>query len=114
MLRWRIYYGDGGTYDNLSGPAEDAPGQNVQVIVLADEQVGRSMWHSKDFYWYDDGLWVAGDDFGLWDYLTLPGWKKVLFGRTLTKTEFKHVLEIAMADPDFQTKSAWHQNEARV
>lgn len=112
-VEWRIYYGDGSTYDNLSGPVEDAPSRDVQVIVLADELVGRSMWHSKDYYWYDNGLWVAGDDFGLWDYLSRPGWKKVLFGRTLTKPEFLMVLEKAQADTGFLTKSGWHQTESR-
>jgi hypothetical protein len=114
MLMWRIYYGDGSTYDNLSGPVQKAPARGVQAIAMRDERVGRLVWHSKDFYWYDGETWVGGDVFGLWDYLVRPGWKKVVFGRTLARPDFDALLAKAMDDPDFPPKDGWRQVERRV
>ena len=111
MSRWKIYYGDGTTYSNEDGLLEDAPGINVQVIAQADATVGRRLLDSDDFYWWSDDRWDCGDIFGLWDYLTRPGFKKVLFGRNLHDGDFWKILARARVDPDLPAKSASHPDE---
>jgi len=113
MLAWRIHYGDGATWDDQSGPLQDAPATNVQAIAVADPTVGRFIWSQRDFYWWDAGQWFGGDIFGLWDYLARPGWRKVLFGRSLVRADFEQVMNAALADPDLPAKSAWDDREAR-
>lgn len=110
MTRFRIYYGDGSTYD---GAVEHAPALNVQAIVQEDPHphgTGRYVIHGGgqrpnrvplDYYWWDDAMWVGGDLFGLFDYLQRPGWKKVLFGRTLPDAAYQAIITAAGDDPDF-------------
>jgi len=114
MVAWKIYYGSGVTYGPTSGPLEDAPALNVQAIAVADPTLGRFIWSQRDFYWWDAGQWFGGDIFGLWDYLARPGWRKVLFGRSLVRAEFERVMHQALADPDLPAKSAWDEREARL
>lgn len=92
---WRIYYGDGSTYD---GDPYFAPALDVQVIVENDPRILVHGWHH---YWYEKDQWYGGDLFGLWDYLTRPGPKKVIFGRTIETEDFRQLLESADNDPDF-------------
>ena len=113
VVRWRVYYGDLSTYDLGDGPLEDAPTTNVQAIAVGDATVGRFLWSQRDFYWWDQGQWFGGDVFGLWDYLARPGWRKVLFGRSLVRADFERVMNRALADPDLPAKSAWDDREAR-
>lgn len=110
-LRWRIYYGDGTVYD--PGNPFDAPAQNVQMIANGDRNHGWSLARSNDYYWYEEDLdeWNGGDIFGLWDYLTRPGHKKVLFGRTILTEEFQAILTRAVNDPDIPQKTGWYQME---
>jgi hypothetical protein len=112
-LEWRIYYGNGSTYSNEDGPLEEAPGPGVQVIVASDETVGRYLLHRQDNYWWTGQEWLGGDRFGLWDYLQRSGWKKVLFGRMITDSQFREIFDTALNDPDFPRKSAWHRHEHR-
>lgn len=88
--RFRIYYGDGSTY---SGDPFLAPQTDVQIIVResADSPKGWALLFSKSlhgYYCYRDGSWFVTDDAGFWDYLMCcQGPKKVLFGRTMIRTE---------------------------
>lgn len=106
MCTWRIYYGDGSEVSELD-PYE-VPGLNVQVIVQADEDVGRYVLHGHDFYWWmpDESQWFGGDVFGLWDYLAQPGPRKVIFARSLSNVEYKRILNRALTDPNFAPKTA--------
>lgn len=85
-LEWRIYYGDDSTFTNLDGSPWDAPAVGVVAITVADPSVGRWVARASDYYVYDPAqftpAWEGVDTFGLWDYLTQPGPRKVLFGRT--------------------------------
>ena len=110
MLEWRIYYGDGSTFSNEDGEPQFAPAMNVQVIVVKDtadtiNNVGRRLWFGRDYYWWDDGEWIGGDHFGLYDYLQRPGWRRVLFGRSVPARRFIETRRKALADPDFPAYS---------
>ena len=108
-MNYRIYYGDGTAYD---GPVEEAPARNVQLIVQSSQEHG---WQalSGDFYVWRPGHWFAVDHFGLYDYLLEPGWKRVLFGRTLTSEEYNAIWHQAMNDPEMPPKTAFEKRERR-
>jgi hypothetical protein len=112
-MPWRVYYGDGSTWSDEDGDPSQAPALNVQAVAVADPTVGRFIYSQRDFYWYDDNQWYGADHFGLWDYLSRPGWKRVLFGRSLPRAEFEAVMKRAIEDPGLPDKSAWDEREAR-
>lgn len=116
MLHWRIYYDDGTTYDNEDGSPENAPKQGVISVVHKDKEVGRSITTQYDFYWwnYDISQWYGGDIFGLWDYLTQPGEKIVLFGRSVPRQCYRNIQQNAIDDPDFPEKSGRLPGENRT
>lgn len=109
MFDWRIYYGDGSSY---YGDVELAPGRNVQIIVQSSREHG---WIARtgDFYVYRPGMWFAVDQFGLYDYLLEPGWKKVLFGRMLTNDEYNAIWKMVMSDPNLPKKTGFDKGERR-
>lgn len=121
MPTWRIYYDDGSTYSDADGPVELAPCTGVLVIVQRDPRVGVVRWFHKHHYAWDHAQWLGlGDErapgdglWGLVDYLSRPGWKKVLSGRTVPYAAWTSVLNQAMTDPDFQDKSALLPTEER-
>ncbi|MHC4240156.1 MAG: hypothetical protein ACYSUC_10445 [Planctomycetota bacterium] len=114
MPKWRIYYDDGTTYSDEDGPVENVPGLGVQTIIKPDNKVGREILSHQDFYWYEKGQWLAGDVWGLWDYLQRSGWKKVILGRVIPKEEFDLIYDLALADEGFPQKSAWKRNEHKL
>ena len=95
-----IYYSWG--TDPYEGEPEDAPTRDVQAIVQPAKGVGWAMQHTADYYVWRDELdeWRGTDLFGLWDYLARPGWKKVLFGRTISTEEYKEIYQRAKRDRD--------------
>lgn len=109
-MRWRIYYGDGTTWND---DAFAAPARNVQMIAVADPNHGWYLCRSSDYYWYlaDSDTWQSGDLFGLFDYLIEPGKKRVLFGRTITNREFEAILTRAYNDPEIPQKTGWQPRE---
>lgn len=115
-FRWRIYYGDGTAYDSRDGEAWDAPAVNVQAVVVSDPEHGWYCCRADDFYWYleDEDRWYSGERFGLFDYLTQPGRRKVLFGRSIPDREYRAILDRAMNDPDLPQKTGWQADERRV
>ena len=87
-MAWKIYYGNGSTFSDTDGPPEKAPALNIQVIGFTDaitaQEVGCQLLHSKDFYWWENNVWLGGDLFGLMDYLLRArGSALVLFGRAV-------------------------------
>ena len=82
---WRIYYGDGSVLDAGEVGIENVPALDIQVIVQYDPVAGWYLQSHADYYVFrdDDRLWQGCDNMGLWDYLQRPGWKRVLFGRTI-------------------------------
>lgn len=113
---WRVYYDDGTTYDDGDGPPGQAPKQGVICTVHRDAEVGRQIITHYDFYWWnaDAGCWWGGDIFGLWDYLTRPGEKVVLFGRSVPNDHYREIHRRAVEDADFPRKSAWKDTENRL
>lgn len=110
-MRWKIYYGDGSSYKD-SNPF-DAPALDVQMIANSCQEHGWTLCRNRDFYWYKEGedLWDCGDCFSLWDYLSQPGRKKVIFGRTIGSKEYEKILGFATNDPEIPQKSGWFPGE---
>lgn len=113
-MRWRVYYGDGVCFDASQGTAADAPALDVQMIAVADPDHGWHLCRSADYYWYlpERDTWSCGDIFGLWDYLSRPGMKRVLFGRTTDIATFQAILKRAMND--MPQKTGWQPNERKL
>lgn len=112
MVTWRIYYGDGSTFDDTQGSPADAPALNVQAIAqAADIAIGRRICSRYDFYWFDVGEWHGSDLFGLFDYLQRQSPSIVKFGRVMNRLDFEAVLNRAVNDPDLVPKVAWDTHE---
>lgn len=112
---WRVFYADGDTFDDGDGPPEAAPARGVIAVVSPDPRVGRIVDAGQDYYcWRDDaGTFYGMDQTGLWDYLAAPGWKRVLFGRSIPPAEYRAIYRQAVTDADFPAKSAWAQPPER-
>ena len=94
-MHWYIYYAD---QEPWQGAVEEAPERGVQAIVQEDPDLG---WHALsccDYYIWIGDRWLGVDVFGLWDYLASPGWKRVLFGRTIRNEEYVAIYRRALAD----------------
>ena len=102
--KWKIYYGDGSTFDDTQGEPEDAPGHNVQCIVFSDHDHGRTILQRFDWYFYRKGQnWWAGDLYGALDLFTnFPKEMSALkAGRSVDNEAYREILERAVQDPDF-------------
>lgn len=109
---FRIYYGDGSTYD---GPPQDAPPDNVQCIAwsdpdLGEANIGRAVLRDWDIYIYSDGIgWHGTNKWAdLRRHLSLRPCKvrAVCFGEWIPRERFAEILARAENDPDFRAKSA--------
>lgn len=107
---WKVYYGDGSTF---SGPVHLTPTRDVQVVVQSDPDHGWRATSNRDYYIWRDDHWEGVDIFGLYDYLVDPGWKRVLFGRTLLRSEYNAIWQQMMADPDMPPKTGSPKQERR-
>lgn len=110
-MKFKVYYSNGTTCSSDEYTPETLPARDVQVIVQDDPDVGWATTHTRDYYLWRDGRWVGADIFGLWDYLSRPGWKRVLFGRTLLRDEFNEVYQRAKADKNFASKHGFLPGE---
>lgn len=116
MVEWRIYYGDGTTYDGL---LDTAPATNVQVIVARDaapssRNVGRLILSGWDYYLYRDGWYGVNGEVDLVDHVLHERPQRVLKGRQITTGEYDGIRRLANADPDFPVKSARDPARERV
>lgn len=87
MKRYRIYYGDGSTYD---GDPFLAPQTNVQVVLTESTAAvqGFTLACKHDRYYWNGTVWTPCDEAGMWDYLLMyRGPKALLFGRTTVRDE---------------------------
>lgn len=93
MMRFRIYYGDGTTYE---GYPFDAIPHNVIAVAVE----GRPLWHSRDaYYWHKDMGWTPCDVPGMWDYLlNYVGPKAILFGRNVRDDLYWEIVKRATAE----------------
>ena len=110
-MKWKIYYDDNRTTSNLDEKPENVETRGVMCIVIENGEVGRQLVARHDYFWYVDGNWAGGDIFGLFDYLLEPGFKKVLFGRTIDSDKYESIIKRALEDPDFPPKTARLNNE---
>lgn len=110
-MMYRVYYSNGLALGSDEYDPEHLPARDVQVIVQDDPEVGWAMEHTRDYYVWRDGRWRGADIFGLWDYLARPGWKRVLFGRTLLQDEYQEIYRRAKADRDFARKAGYLPGE---
>lgn len=89
----------------------------MQAIVQRDDTpgdvyaVGRELLFDADYYCWREGRWFRCDLYGLFDYLRQPGWKKVLAGRTASRTAYKRAVLAAQTDSDFPVKTAMQAGE---
>ena len=109
-VNWKIYYGDGSTYSDQDGSPEEAQKVNCLAIVQTNDVTGHSVEHTTDYYCWFSPYWRGCDIFGLWDYLSQPGVKVVLFGRWVSNEDYKKILQRALKDPDIPKRSAWLPN----
>ncbi len=99
MAAWVIWYDDASSFSSDDGAPYEAPRDGVQVISVADIGTGRLMWHSSDFYCWQDNEWVPRSLLGLMDYLREPGAEKiVLQGRGIAYRRFIDIYNKAVED----------------
>jgi len=110
-VEWRIYYGDGSTYDE--GLLINAPAVNVRCIVVRDPEqgsnsLGRVILTSWDYYLYvpGRGWYGVNGEVDLIDHLLHECPIRVLKGRLLATGKYDEIRKRAIADPDFPRKSA--------
>lgn len=113
-VEWKIFYSDG-SYTNEDGPPELAPKRGVQAIAVRDDLIGRRIERSEDHYIWtpENGGWRGVDEFGLFDYLIEPGFKVVLFGRTLSNDDYRATWDRVANDSDLPPRSAVGTDERR-
>ena len=112
MIDWRIYYSDGDTFSSDEGDPGDAPGWSAQIVLVKDEEVGRRLICMSDYYIYHDAAWLGVDFVGLMDHL-VNELCIVKVGRMITKSQWRDLHDLAIADKDFPQKSARDQREKR-
>jgi len=109
MLSWRIYYGDGSTFDNKQGDPSRCSNINVQAIVVKDDINGNSIWYGFDFYLYNRaGGWIGVKDVAaLLDHLlnAFDELAVVKQGRTIGDELWRTIFHRAMHDQDFPSTS---------
>ena len=110
-MDWRVYYDDIEPVTS-STPPDFVPASGVQAIVQRNDN-GFEVLNGEHYYVWKDAKWYAMNEHGLWDYLSSPGWKRVLFGRYITKSAYNDILVTAQNDTDFPHKSAWDSEERR-
>jgi hypothetical protein len=109
-VKFRIYYGDGTTYE---GDPFDAPRLDVQVIVQPDPRVGYALISSADYYYWEPELggWKGTTGFGLYDHLIRCRNPLVLFGRHMTDEAYAVML--ARIRSEMGDKQGWLMTERR-
>lgn len=114
-LDFRIYYGDGTTFEGLP---ENAPSHNVQAIIWNDsvrgpEDLGRVVMSEWDIYIYSDhvGGWHGTNKYAdLLQHLGhgcgAGGVRAVIQGAWINREAFKDIMKCAETDTGFNKKSA--------
>ena len=112
--KWRIYYGDGKTFDSMQGGAEAAPSYDVQVIVSSSSDYGRVLLRRWDWYYLRGDEWFGSDIHGLLDQLLNDRENRIRAvkqGRVLDTPTYDAIVRAALDDPDFPRQSASKPNE---
>jgi len=96
-MNWIIWYDDGSSFTSEDGQPYEAPRDGVQVVAVEHPNAGRLLWHSADYYCWQDSEWVPRSLIGLMDYLRKSGAEKiVLQGRATAYKKFTDVYMIAL------------------
>lgn len=104
MLRWRIYYDDGGTFDSGQGSPSDAPPFGVVAIVQPEPTIRRVIATGFDWYYWVDAeqQWWGGDLSGVLDrMLHRKPVEHLLMGRSIDHKSYQEIMRRADEDPDF-------------
>ena len=114
-LRWKVYYRDKEIASWEVDDVADLPAYGAQVVVQEDERVGWATIRMRDYYVWtgEEHGWLGVDIVGLITYLGEPGWKKVLFGQTLSAHEYEDVWLRAKDDKKFAQKNGFLQGERK-
>lgn len=120
MVEWIIWYADGTTFSSDEGGPEQAPKEGVIVVGVRDQQVGRRLLHSGDYFcWQHDNLgaqnseWVVHNSDGLKYYLSRPFEVGIyIIGYNLTGLKWQMIYADAMGDKRLPDKTGWDWREA--
>lgn len=108
-MNWIIHYGDGSRYTDEDGDVFDAPALNVQAISCrTDDPISAKGFYTVfrfDYYWWEPPDWFGGEIFGLFDYLSRPGEKKVVFGRTIGNAEHQAIIDAACTSRELERRA---------
>lgn len=110
-LQWKIYYDDGSTWDHTMldpdhpewSAEEAAPSYGFICALGYDEGNKRYIMHGWDHYHYDKETlqWWGMDREGLTDRLCRNLVYAYKLGRTVSKTRFYELMDLAHRDPDY-------------
>lgn len=103
---WVIYYDDREPCSSKDYTPDNVPRRGVQAILQDESDVGVEIVTAGDYYVWYKGRWHRRDIIGLWDYLVMPGWKVVLFGRMILKEEYAEIIRAVM-----EMKAGWLAGE---
>jgi hypothetical protein len=114
-----VVYGDGWSFSSEDGPPSSCPRTGVQVVAVADERCGRTLWHGgnvehrADYFVWRDETWVQCDLAGLHDYLFVvaPEHPVALMTRSIRRERFLDIYAEALADPRLPAKAATRPDE---
>lgn len=100
---WRIYYSDGSSFSSEDGGPEDAPALGFVCVVGYDEASRRYILHGWDHYCWDieSRQWWGCDAIGWLDRSIHGKMFAHKVGRTVTRSEFQRLMQLAHEDPDF-------------
>ena len=93
-MKWSVYYNDGTTFTSEDGPPEDAPRQNVALIVQYYNGERKVEWKSDTYCWELD-CWVPHDRFGCERYIDKTKHPVRLIGYCLPNDEFWAIYKLA-------------------
>ena len=100
---WKVYYSNGSTISSQdASPWSIVRRNGIQVIV---EESPEHIWvtiSGSDYYIWDEryevARWLGVDQFGFYDYMLKPGHRCVLFGETISASEFRKIFDRAQAE----------------
>jgi hypothetical protein len=120
-MNWLVVYADRQIQGDEHKAVQEIRGSGVLCILQRDRNVGWFLIQGSHYYLWNDvsQQWygVGKNDTlsaGLTLYLATPGWKKVLFGETVSNKEWNEIMHWAMtelAPKYFGVKSARHPVE---
>ena len=59
-MAWKMYLGNGDTFDSTQGSPTDAPGSDVVCIMQSSTMLGREILYRWPCYWWDGTRWRSG------------------------------------------------------